>query len=117
MVWAIRRPDGGVHLEIGAQPYHDDPTFDGIVLRLRPYDSERCFEDFVASLARLESVERTLASVVRWLEILLGDGRVAVTWSWNGHCCRWTPSSSALPACSTGRTAAASRCRRGSPPP
>ena len=98
MVWAIRRPDGKtVHLEVGAQPYHDDPTFDGIVLRLRPYDSQRAFEDFVASLARLESVERTLGSIVRWLEILLGDGRVAVTWTWNGHC--WGDAvSSALPA-------------------
>ena len=98
MVWAIRRPDGGtVNLEVGAQPYYDDPTFDGIVLRLRPYDSQRCFEDFVASLARLESVERTLGSVVRWLEILLGDGRVAVTWTWNGRC--WEDAvSSALPS-------------------
>jgi diguanylate cyclase (GGDEF)-like protein len=98
MVWAVRRPDGGtVHLEVGAHLYFDEPGFDGMVLRLRPYDSERCFEHFVASLARLESIERTLGSIVRWLEILLGDGRVAVTWGWNGRC--WEDAvSSALPA-------------------
>src|SRR5262245_38325526 len=87
MVWAVKRADGGtVHLEVGAHLYYDDPEFDGIVLRLRPYDSQRCFEEFVASLAHLESVDRTLQSIVRWLEILLGDGRVAVTWTWNGRC-------------------------------
>src|SRR4051794_19868115 len=48
MVWPVRRPDGRiVQLEIGAHLYYDDPDFDGIVLRLRPYDSERSFEDFV----------------------------------------------------------------------
>ena len=115
MVWALRRPDGQVvQLEVGAQLYYDEPDFDGIVLRLRPYDSQRCFEDFVASLARLESVERTLDGVVRWLEILLGDGRVAVTWGWTGA--GWANAVSAdLPTCSTAPAATASRCRRGSP--
>jgi diguanylate cyclase (GGDEF)-like protein/PAS domain S-box-containing protein len=83
MAWALRHADGRtVHVEAATYFYRGLP-FDGIVLQLRPCDPERSFDEFVAGLARSDSLETTLTSLATWLGQVI-DAGVAIAFGREG---------------------------------
>jgi diguanylate cyclase (GGDEF)-like protein/PAS domain S-box-containing protein len=85
MVFELIQPDGSAAwVEIGAIPLFDVPGVDGIALRLRPWDGQAQFDDFVTSLLADDPLPEVLSRLCRSIATSLDGSGAAVHHGFDG---------------------------------
>ncbi|MEY2571094.1 MAG: hypothetical protein QOE63_1444 [Acidimicrobiaceae bacterium] len=85
MVFRLLRPDGSArYVEIGAMPLLDVPTVDAIALRLRAFDAQQRFDDFLAGLLAGETLDEVLDALARSIADSLDAQGAVVHHGYNG---------------------------------
>ena len=85
MVFRLLRPDGTSRfVEIGAMPLLDIPAIDAIALRLRAFDAQQRFDDFLAGLLEGDSLGSALDSLARSIADSLDAQGAVVHHGYNG---------------------------------
>ncbi len=86
LVLGVPRPDGSVvHAEVGATNLLGEPGFAAISLRLRPYDSQRYLERFLAALVAGAPLDTNLMLLVQSLDHMLQQSTSAIVHGWTGR--------------------------------
>jgi diguanylate cyclase (GGDEF)-like protein/PAS domain S-box-containing protein len=85
MVFQVIRPDGGTTwTEVGAMPLLDVPGVEGIVLRLRTYDAQERFDEFLAALLGDEPLGDVLTALTRSITSSLWCDGAVVHYGFDG---------------------------------
>ena len=85
MVFELMRPDGTTTwVEIGAIPLFEVPGVEGIALRLRPWDGQARFDEFVTSLLADDPLPEVLRRLCRSIAASLDAAGAAVHHGFDG---------------------------------
>lgn len=86
VVLQLLHADGSpVHFEVGAVDYRDDPEINGLVLRLRPFESQLQLGRLLSLLASGAPLPELLEPLVHSVRNMVRNAEVSLTYGWTGH--------------------------------
>jgi diguanylate cyclase (GGDEF)-like protein/PAS domain S-box-containing protein len=100
MVFEVIRDDGSTtSVEIGALPILDLPGGDGIALRLRPWDAQRHFDEFLAAMLDGEPLDVLLTPLAHSIALSLVAAGVGIHHGFDGRAFAASPGWGVPEAC------------------